>query len=143
MAEEVVVEKKEEDNNRVIQQFMDDPSFNPNVQRYTDGQTPLMTALYRGKCEIAEKLMKHPDIKVNIVDDNNKSALHYSVRKGGCDRVTELLLKHTDINTDIKDFTQPENNATALHAALKSNNSTAINLFKKYKKVPKALKSLV
>jgi ankyrin repeat protein len=137
------VKKEEEDNDRVIQRFLDDPSFDPNVRRYTDGKTPLMCALDTRKCAFAEKIVKRPDIKVNLVDNDNRSALHYSVKIRGCDHVTELLLKHSDINTDIKDDDRSEHEATALHAALKANNSTAVALFKKYKKVPKAMKSLV
>ena len=136
--------KAEQDNNRVIYHFLGDPLFDPNIQQHTDGRTPLMVALYYRKCAIAEKLMKLPGINVNIVDNDNKSALHYAVANNGrCKDVIELLLKHPDINTDIKDFTRSENAATALHVALKDKNFTAINLFKKYKKVPKALKQLL
>ena len=137
--------KAEADNNRVIYQSLDDPTFDPNVQRRDDGQTPLMIALYYRKCEIAEKLLKLPGIDVNIVDKDNKSALHYAVASNtpGCKAAIDLLLKHPDINTDIKAFNRPTNAATALHIALEKNNTTAIAIFKKYKKIPKALKGLV
>jgi hypothetical protein len=136
--------KAEADNNRVIQHFLDDHTFDPNVQQRDDGQTPLMIALYYRKCEIAEKLLKLPGIDVNIVDKDNKSALHYAVDNNGqCKAAIELLLKHPDINTDIKAFNRPTNTATALHIALEKNNTTAIALFKKYKKIPKTLKGLV
>jgi len=138
--------KKEDeaDNNRVIYQFLDDPSFDPNVQQHSDGRTPLMVALYYRKCSIAEKLMKLPGINVNIVDKDNKSALHYAVsNQGRCYNVIELLIKHPDINTNIKDFTQSEHNGTALHAAIKDNNGKAIALFSKYKKVPKDLRGVI
>ena len=54
----------------------------------------------------------------------------------------ELSLKHPDINTDINDFDSQAVDAIPLHDDLKENNSTVIALFKKYKKVPKALKWL-
>ena len=146
------VKKAEADNNRVIHQFLDDPTFDPNVQRRTrlgdsedEGKTPLMIALYYRKCEIAEKLLKLPGIDINIVDKDNRSALDYAVAGNSpwCKAAIELLLKHPDINTDIKAFIRDPNQATALHTALKFNNTTAIALFKKYKKVPRALRGLI
>lgn len=131
------VKKADEDNDRVIQRFLDDPTFNPNTQLGTDGlsMTPLMAALKTKKCKVAEQLMKIPSIDINLRDNEDRSALYYSVVKRGCDAVTELLLKRPDLND--RDL------ASALQNALTAGNDNAIALFRKYKKVPKSMKGLV
>ena len=59
--------------------------------------------------------------------------------------VIDKLLKRPDINTEIRvvDVRLETAGKTPLELAIANNNLTAIALFKKYKKVPKALKGLV
>lgn len=97
------IRKKEEDNDRMIQRFLDAPTFNPNVQD-EHGMTPLHRAIERSRLSVIEQLLQRPDIDTTIRDYNDK---------------------------------------LALDKAIASNKTDAIALFKKYNKVPKALKGII
>ena len=56
-------------------------------------QSPLITACYRNKVALVKLLLSFEACDVNIIDNNNRNALHYACREGQSD-VVELLLKH-------------------------------------------------
>jgi ankyrin repeat protein len=100
----VDVESKRMENHRIIHEYLDNPTFDPNVYD-SQNRTPLYLAVERSRDDVIDKLLKHPDI-----------------------------------NTDIR---ETQSGKTPLELAIARRNYKAIALFKKYKKVPKALKDLV
>ena len=108
------VEARKMENNRIIHEYLDNPEFDPNVS-----------------------------------DSQNRTPLYVAVERSRYDRsrydVIDKLLKRPDINTEIRvvDVRLETAGKTPLELAIANNNLTAIDLFKKYNKVPKALKGLV
>jgi len=147
--------RKNEDNDAKIMKIIEDPTFDPNVQRVSrrwdhwNGQTPLMLAFSNRRCNIAKELLEHHGhaMNVNIIDNFEyleKTALHYAVDyspTGYCLEAIELLLQHPGIDESLtwKDGSKQ----TPLECAIEYGNGDVINLFKKYNKIPKALKDLV
>ena len=93
---------------------------------------------------IIHEYLDNPEFDPNVSDNENRTPLYIAVERSR-DDVIDKLLKRPDINTEIRIFDdelQPTGK-TPLELAIANNNLTAIALFKKYKKVPKALKGLV
>lgn len=93
---------------------------------------------------IIHEYLDNPEFDPNVSDNENRTPLYIAVDRSR-DDVIDKLLKRPDINTEIRIFDdelQPTGK-TPLELAIANNNLTAIALFKKYKKVPKALKGLV
>ena len=88
---------------------------------------------------IIHEYLDNPEFDPNVSDSQNRTPLYVAVERSRYD-VIDKLLKRPDINTEIS---ETRYNKTPLELAIANNNLTAIALFKKYKKVPKALKDLV
>jgi hypothetical protein len=88
---------------------------------------------------IIHEYLDNPAFDPNVYDSKNRTPLYIAVQRSK-DDVIDKLLKHPDINTDIR---ATQSGKTPLELAIASRNYKAIALFKKYKKVPKALKDLV
>lgn len=70
---------------------------NPNYQ-CSNGTNSLMLAVFTQKPEFLEKLLKEDTIKLDLVDENNLTALGYAVSNGKDDMVKRLI----DAGADIK-----------------------------------------
>lgn len=88
---------------------------------------------------IIHEYLDNPEFDPNVSDSQNRTPLYIAVERSRYD-VIDKLLKRPDIDTEIR---ETRYNKTPLDLAMANNNLTAIALFKKYKKVPKALKGLV
>jgi hypothetical protein len=88
---------------------------------------------------IIHEYLDNPEFDPNVSDSQNRTPLYIAVERSRVD-VIDKLLKRTDINTEIRETRYDK---TPLELAMANNNLKAIALFKKYKKVPKALKGLV
>ena len=93
---------------------------------------------------IIHEYLDNPEFDQNVSDSQNRTPLYVAVERSRYD-VIDKLLKRPDINTEIRvvDIRLETAGKTPLELAIANNNLTAIALFKKYKKVPKALKGLV
>jgi len=88
---------------------------------------------------IIHEYLDNPEFDPNVSDSQNRTPLYIAVERSRYD-VIDKLLKRPDIDTEIR---ETRYNKTPLDLAMANNNLTAIASFKKYKKVPKALKGLV
>lgn len=88
---------------------------------------------------IIHEYLDNPEFDPNVSDSQNRTPLYVAVERSRYD-VIDKLLKRPDINTEIRETRYDK---SPLDIAMANNNLTAIALFKKYKKVPKALKGLV
>ena len=93
---------------------------------------------------IIHEYLDNPEFDPNVSDSQNRTPLYVAVERSRYD-VIDKLLKRPDINTEIRvvDVRLETAGKTPLELAIANNNLTAIALFKKYKKIPKALKGLV
>ena len=70
-------------------------------------QSPLIAACNGNKEAVAQLLLSYEACDVNIIDDNNRNALHYACREGQSD-VVELLLKHhCNVNLNDQEMKTP------------------------------------
>ena len=88
---------------------------------------------------IIHEYLDNPEFDPNVSDNQNRTPLYIAVERSRYD-VIDKLLKRPDINTEVRETRYDK---TPLDLAMANNNLTAIALFKKYKKIPKALKGLV
>lgn len=88
---------------------------------------------------IIHEYLDNPEFDPNVSDSQNRTPLYIAVERSR-DDVIDKLLKRPDINTEIR---ETRSDKTPLELAIANNKLTAIALFKKYKKIPKALKGLV
>jgi ankyrin repeat protein len=88
---------------------------------------------------IIHEYLDNPEFDPNVSDNENRTPLYIAVERSRYD-VIDKLLKRPDINTEIR---ETRSDKTPLELAISNNNLKAIALFKKYKKIPKALKGLV
>jgi hypothetical protein len=88
---------------------------------------------------IIHEYLDNPEFDPNVYDNENKTPLYAAIERSRND-VVDKLLKRPDINTEIR---ETRSDKTPLELAIANRNFKAIALFKKYKKVPKALKGLV
>jgi hypothetical protein len=88
---------------------------------------------------IIHEYLDNPEFDPNVSDNENRTPLYVAVERSR-DDVIDKLLKRPDINTEIR---ETRSDKTPLELAIANNNLKAIALFKKYKKIPKALKGLV
>ena len=88
---------------------------------------------------IIHEYLDNPEFDPNVSDSQNRTPLYVAVERSRYD-VIDKLLKRPDINTEIRETRYDK---TPLDLAMANNNLTAISSFKKYKKIPKALKGLV
>ena len=93
---------------------------------------------------IIHEYLDNPEFDPNVSDSQNRTPLYVAVERSRYDVIYKLL-KRPDINTEIRvvDIRLETAGKTPLELAIANNNLTSISLFKKYKKVPKALKGLV
>jgi len=102
---------------------------NPNIGT-NDGYTPLMAACANGNFDIAQLLLLIKRTNVNIVDNNNISALTYAVYFGHF-YIVDMLLFY-DASVDLLD---KNNNSTLYYAALKGDTAIASRLLKANAKI--------
>ncbi len=112
------------------------------------GPTALKWAALTGDNEIVEMLLEHPDIDVNLQDALGCTALMWAIiplvtfsQKMETNEITEninrrmriieLLLKHPDIDVNLK----PSNGSNALFLAVTGNCKEAVNLLLQNKKI--------
>lgn len=88
---------------------------------------------------IIHEYLDNPEFNPNVTYSQNRTPLYIAVERSRVD-VIDKLLKRPDIDTEIR---ETRYNKTPLELAMANNNFEAIDLFNKYKKVPKALKGLV
>ena len=64
------VESKRIENNRIIHEYLDNPTFDPNVSD-SQNRTPLYIAVERSRDDVIDKLLKRRDIntEIRIFDD--------------------------------------------------------------------------
>ena len=75
------VESKKMENNRIIHEYLDDPTFDPNVSD-SQNKTPLYVAVERSRYDVIDKLLKHPDINIDIREREtlyNKTPLELAI----------------------------------------------------------------
>ncbi len=87
----------------VVKVLLDDPRINVNAKSSRSGSTALMfSVLPPNGIGIAAELLTHPDIKPNLLNKNNYSALLIGVLKDNTEAVEALVLDgpRTDINID-------------------------------------------
>lgn len=66
--------------------------LNVNEQApYHQSATPLMIALQYGFNEIAQSLLLHQNINLNLTDKNGKTAIYYAAENGNLEMVTAIL----------------------------------------------------
>jgi hypothetical protein len=88
---------------------------------------------------IIHEYLDNPAFDPNVYDSHNRTPLYLAVERSR-DDVIDKLLKRPDINTEIR---ETHSGKTPLELAITNRNYRAIALFKKHKKIPKALKGLV
>lgn len=84
---------------------------NPNLGNQ-EGQTPLHLMVTHRDFQTAKMLLSHPNINVNAIDHNGRTALHWAIVKRS-KKLISILLQHK-INVNIADV----NGKLALHIAL-------------------------
>ena len=67
-----------------------------------DGSTALMWACVNEHTHVAIALVKHKDIKVKLMNNNDNTALHWASRQGMLAVVKELIAKDADVNKQNK-----------------------------------------
>ena len=95
------------------------------TKAFIEGLTPLMVAIRRGHTDIVKLLLEHPEIKVNLRDNNGKTALMHAAISGSYEMVS-LLLEREDVEVDIQD----KNGETALIHARRGRNRNLIRVIR-------------
>ena len=65
------VESKRIENNRIIHEYLDNPTFNPNVSD-SQNKTPLYVAVESSRDDVIDKLLKYPHINIDIRETRYK-----------------------------------------------------------------------
>jgi len=65
------VESKRIENNRIIHEYLDNPTFDPNVSD-SQNKTPLYVAVESSRDDVIDKLLKYPDINIDIRETRYK-----------------------------------------------------------------------
>ena len=65
------------------------------------GETGLMWALYRNHNNVVQVLLHHPQINIDIVNEDGNSALHWAVWNDNHKGLAALLAQHDDMTTFI------------------------------------------
>eukprot|EP00398_MALV-I-01_sp_L67-1_P000434 gene434-445_t len=108
-----VVHEFENRRTEVLRLLLDHPKTDVNIQSSSSwgGTTALMASCQCAKPDIVRMLLEHPDIKLDITDEENKTALmiasknqnyyYYPDKKQGAKECLQLLMDHpdTDVNT--------------------------------------------
>ena len=98
--------------------------YGADVNRKHNGMTPLMVACKSGHHVIAQRLLQEPNIDIDAIDSNGKSALHFAILTSKI--VTALVTKGANPNIRDKsgwtplDYAIEHNNIDALSALLES-----------------------
>ena len=87
---------------------------------------------------VIQKYLDAPSFDPNVADENSNTPLHIAVGRRRLSVVKNLLAR-TDIDTNIRN----NRGKLAIEMAMETNDRDALAAFKKYKKVPKALKGLI
>ncbi|KAI1357315.1 ankyrin repeat-containing domain protein [Xylaria arbuscula] len=84
-------------NPQVVQVLLENTSVNINAKTATGHETPLILAAINNNFDVAELLLSHHNIKVNLVDWAGRTALHRACSNGSVD-VARLLLGRKDVH---------------------------------------------
>jgi hypothetical protein len=87
---------------------------------------------------VIQKYLDAPRFDPNVVDEDSNTPLHIAVQRRRLSVIKNLLARK-EIDTNIRN----SHGKLAIEIAMERNDSDAIAAFKKYKKVPKALKGLI
>ncbi len=87
---------------------------------------------------VIQKYLDASSFDPNVVDEDNNTPLHIAVKRKRLPVIKNLLARK-DIDTNIRN----NDGKLAIEIAMEANYRDAIAAFKKYKKVPKALKGLI
>ena len=72
--------------------------YGADVNRKYNGMTPLMVACKRGHHGIVQRLLHEPNVDIDAVDSNGKSALHFAMYTLTSKIVTSLVTKGANPN---------------------------------------------
>jgi ankyrin repeat protein len=110
------------ESNKATVEFLLSKGANPNVTtKY--GRTPLhVAAWYAKEMDIVELLLNHPDVNVNLMDDDGRNALHYSMdNKQGVGKAIVNLLKETTVLRKAEGRNhEPENIAALVNSSMET-----------------------
>ena len=87
---------------------------------------------------VIQKYLDASSFDPNVVDEDNNTPLHIAVKRKRLPVIKNLLARK-DIDTNIRN----NDGKLAIEIAMEANDRDALAAFKKYKKVPKALKGLI
>lgn len=94
-----------------MEQLLEVPTIDPN-SRDQNGRTPLSWAVspedrWKPRSEdsvhVTELLLRHKDIKINLVDDRGWTPLSWAVQRQGGDDIVDLLLATTGVDVNYRD----------------------------------------
>lgn len=97
--EDVAIYKAHAD--RTIQRYLNNPTFNPNVQD-ENGRTPLHHAVRRDRRTVIDQLLSRKDINTNLRDNQKQLAVEVAIHEGS-KYAANSFLRHRKVPEDIKD----------------------------------------
>jgi hypothetical protein len=89
------------DADRTIQRYLNNPTFNPNVQD-ENGRTPLHHAVRRDRRTVIDQLLSRKDINTDILDNTKQLAVEVAIHEGSKYAVNSFL-RHRKVPEHIKD----------------------------------------
>lgn len=89
------------DADRTIQRYLNNPTFNPNVQD-ENGRTPLHHAVRRDRRTVIDQLLSRKDINTDILDNQKQLAVEVAIHQGSKYAVNSFL-RHRKVPEHIRD----------------------------------------
>jgi ankyrin repeat domain-containing protein 50 len=86
----------------IVELLLQRPDIEPNAHYGRYNTTPLHEAISGGHLKVVEVLLLHPQIDVNSVDEDGRSALIYVAKEGHSD-IGNALLQRSDIDINLVD----------------------------------------
>merc|ERR1711892_782684 len=109
---------------RIVEMILEHPDIYVNV-RNQDNRTPLILATLNNHPDIVGMLLANENIKVDVYDNKNQSALIHGCEVSSVESV-KLLLKHERCTDEYVNHTDDTGTCALLYAAANSNAGTEI-----------------
>ncbi|KAH6908111.1 hypothetical protein BKA70DRAFT_1280713 [Coprinopsis sp. MPI-PUGE-AT-0042] len=91
----------EGERNGIAHQLLEQVDLDPNIAGPRGGYTALMTAAWLDNVEVARRLLDHPRIQVNAVDETGQTALAHALHCGHLE-VAKVILASPEVNINLE-----------------------------------------